>query len=79
MFHAHKKFENRLGNGQDTPRSVSEDLTDLSDLDLDQSLRKGQNQIGFKILSARDTKSVKKDQEMTELALFSPLSKPVTG
>ena len=74
MFHKHKKFENRLGNGQYTPRSVSEDLVDLSDLDLDQCVLKGQNQIFPEILSATGTKSLKKDQEMAELALFSTLS-----
>ena len=54
--------------------SVWEDLADPIDLDLDQCLLKGQNQIFLEILSATGTKSLKKDQEMAELALFSTLS-----
>ena len=74
--HAHKKVKKRARNGQETPRSVweAEDLADLSDLDLDQCVLKGQNQIFSEILSATGTKSLKKDQEMAELALFSTLS-----
>ena len=52
--------------------TVRKDLANPSDLD--QPLRKGQNQIDLEILSDTDTISVKKYQEMTELALFSILS-----
>ena len=45
-----------------------------SDLNLNQSVRKGQNRIGHEILSGIDTKSVKKDPEMAELAIFSAFS-----
>ena len=69
-----KKCEKRPRNGRETQRSVKDDLTDPSFLELNQSVRKGQNQIGLEILSSIDTKSVKKDLEMTELALFSTLS-----
>ena len=70
----HKKFENWARNSQEIPRLVWDDLMALSDLDLNQSLRKGHNQIGLKILSATDTKSVEKDLEMTEIDPFSTLS-----
>ena len=59
--HAHKKLENRARNVQESPRSVCEELADSSDLDLDQCLLEGQNQIFLEILSATGTKSLKKD------------------
>ena len=46
--------------------TFGDDLAALSDLDLNQSPSKGHNQIGFGILSGKDTKSLKIGPEMAE-------------
>ena len=61
-----KKCDKRPRNGRDTQRSVWDDLADSSFLELNQSVRKGQNQIGLEILSYKDQKSLKIGPEMAE-------------
>ena len=46
--------------------TFGDDPAALSDLDLNQSLSKGHNQIGLGILSGKDTKSLKIGPEMAE-------------
>ena len=45
---------------------VRDDLGDPSCLNLDQSVRKGQNKIGLDFLSTKDAKSLKLGPEMAE-------------
>ena len=50
--------------------TFGDDLAALSDLDLNQSPNKGQNQIGLGILSGKDTKSLKIGPQMAEKSQF---------
>ena len=61
-----ENFENRARNGQETLRSVLDNLANLNDVNLKVCLQKGLIQIAFEILSGKDANSLKIRPEMAE-------------